>query len=193
MRLQAWTRGQSDSLIRILAPPKDKGNGTLKKGKEMWMFNPKINRTIKLPPSMMSRAWMGSDFSNNDLAKTDSLLKDYEHKLLDQTVRDGKKVYHIQSMPKPDAPVIWGMQKLEIREDFIFLRQDFFDEELKPVKFMRTADIQMLGGKLFPKRWIMHEADARDKYTALEYLELSFVSKLKENLFTVANLKKPRR
>ena len=96
-------------------------------------------------------------------------------------------------MPKPDAPVIWGMQKLAIREDFILLRQDFFDEELKPVKFMRTADIQMLGGKLFPKRWIMHEADARDKYTALEYLELSFVSKLKENLFTVANLKKPRR
>ena len=63
MTIKAWTFGQADSLFRIIAPPKDNGNGTLKKGKEMWMFNPKINRVIKLPPSMMSQSWMGSDLS----------------------------------------------------------------------------------------------------------------------------------
>ncbi len=77
--INAWTKGQKDSLFYIIAPPKDNGNGTLKKGREMWMYNPKVNRVIKLPPSMMSQAWMGSDFSNNDLAKSDSMINEYTH------------------------------------------------------------------------------------------------------------------
>ena len=67
MTIKAWTKGQKDSLFFISAPPKDEGNGTLKKGREMWTYNPKINRVIKLPPSMMSQAWMGSDFSTMTL------------------------------------------------------------------------------------------------------------------------------
>ena len=67
MTIKAWTKGQKKSLFFIASPPKDEGNGTLKKGREMWMFNPKVNRVIKVPPSMMSKSWMGSDFSNNDL------------------------------------------------------------------------------------------------------------------------------
>ena len=44
MTMKAWTRGQKDSLFYIDSPPKDHGNGTLKKGREMWLFNPKINQ-----------------------------------------------------------------------------------------------------------------------------------------------------
>ncbi|MEJ2639739.1 MAG: outer membrane lipoprotein-sorting protein, partial [Desulfosarcinaceae bacterium] len=81
MQMDAWTRGTSESLIRITAPAKDAGNGTLKKGKEMWTYNPKVNRVLKLPPALMSQSWMGSDFSNNDLAKSDCIINDYTHTL----------------------------------------------------------------------------------------------------------------
>jgi len=80
--IKAWTRGEKDSLITIISPPKDRGNGTLKLGRNMWIFNPKVNRVIKLPPSMMSQSWMGSDFSNNDLAKSDSIITDYNHRII---------------------------------------------------------------------------------------------------------------
>ena len=130
MTIHAWTRGQKDSLFYIIAPPKDKGNGTLKRGREMWTYNPKINRVIKLPPSMMSQSWMGSDFSNNDLAKSDSIIEDYVHTLAGTEIQEGKTVYLIKSMPKPEAPVIWGMQKLRIREDHILLAEEFYDEDL---------------------------------------------------------------
>ena len=95
MTIKAWTRGRKDSLFYIDSPPKDHGNGTLKKGREMWMYNPKINRVIKVPPSMMSQSWMGSDFSNNDLAKSDSLLTDYTHSIIGTESHNGKKVYSI--------------------------------------------------------------------------------------------------
>ncbi|MBW2193171.1 MAG: outer membrane lipoprotein-sorting protein, partial [Deltaproteobacteria bacterium] len=148
--IKAWTLGQKDSLFTIIAPPKDNGNGTLKKGREMWMYNPKVNRVIKLPPSMMSQSWMGSDFSNNDLAKSDTLINEYSHTITGTETHDGTTVYIIKSMPKPDAPVVWGMQMLKIREDDIFLEQAFFDEDLKPVKRLRFTEIKMIGGKLYP-------------------------------------------
>ena len=95
MRMDAWTKGTSESLIRITAPAKDKGNGTLKKGHDMWTYNPKVNRVIKLPPALMSQSWMGSDFSNNELAKSDSILNDYTHTLMKTEIQDGRTVYVI--------------------------------------------------------------------------------------------------
>ena len=115
MTIKAWTRGKKYSLFYIQSPPKDHGNGTLKKSREMWIYNPKVNRVIKVPPSMMSQSWMGSDFSNNDLAKSDSFVNDYLHSIVGTETHEGQKVYVIKSMPKPDAPVIWGMQMLKIR------------------------------------------------------------------------------
>ena len=191
--IKAWTKGEDESIFWIIAPPKDHGNGTLKKKKQMWMYNPKVNRSIKIPPSMMSQSWMGSDFSNDDLSKTDSMIKDYIHTIEGTETHEGKKVYLIKSMPKPEAPVIWGMQKLKIREDRIFLAQEFYDEDLKLVKALTTLQIQMLGGKLFPKVWKMQKADVKDKYTVLEYKELIFDRDLPDRLFTVSSLKTFRR
>ena len=193
MTIKAWTRGQKDSLFYIEAPAKDRGNGTLKKGREMWMYNPKINRVIKVPPSMMSQSWMGSDFSNNDLAKSDSLLTDYIHTVTGTETHDGLTVYLIKSMPKPEAPVVWGMQQLKIREDLVWLSQEFFDEDLEPVKLMTTLEIQMLGGKLYPKVWRMRKVDEEDKYTELNYISLEFKTALPDNLFTLTSLRKARR
>ena len=193
MKIKAWTRGKKDSLFYILSPPRDKGNGTLKKSREMWMYNPKVNRVIKVPPSMMSQSWMGSDFSNNDLAKSDSFVKDYDHTIVGTETHDGKRVYIIKSMPKPDAPVIWGMQMLKIREDLIWLSQEFFDEDLKSVKIMTTLEIQPMGGRLYPKVWRMRESDQKDRYTQLTYSELSFKPDLPDSLFTLTSLRKARR
>lgn len=193
MTIKAWTRGQKDSLFYIEAPAKDHGNGTLKKGREMWMYNPKISRVIKVPPSMMSQSWMGSDFSNNDLAKSDSLITDYTHSIVGTESHEGKKVYHIKSMPKPNAPVVWGMQKLKIREDLIWLSEVFFDEDLKPVKAMTMLEIQMLGGKLYPKIWRVHKTDQENRYTQLTYNTLTFKDNLPDSLFTLSSLQKARR
>ncbi|MEA1935612.1 MAG: outer membrane lipoprotein-sorting protein [Thermodesulfobacteriota bacterium] len=189
MTIKAWTKGQEDSIFRIIAPARDSGNGTLKRGREMWTYNPRINRVIKIPPSMMSQAWMGSDFSNNDLSKTESLINDYTHTIIGTETHEGKKVYIIKSMPKPEAPVVWGMQKLKIREDHIFLVQGFYDEDLQPVKIMTTLQIQMLGGKLFPRVWKMQKADVKDEYTVLEYKELAFDKDMPDRLFTLSSLK----
>ena len=191
--VKAWTLGEKDSLFTIISPAKDKGNGTLKKGREMWIYNPKINRVIKIPPSMMSQAWMGSDFSNNDLAKSDTLIHEYTHTIIGTETHEGKIVYIVKSIPKPQAPVIWGMQTLKIREDRLFLQQTFYDEDLKPVKTLKFLEIKMIDGKLYPKKWVMQKSDEKDNYTTVEYNMLRFMKSLPAGLFTLSNLKTPKR
>lgn len=193
MTIKAWTKGEKEGLFTIIAPPKDNGNGTLKKGRQMWMFNPKVNQVIKLPPSMMSQAWMGSDFSNNDLAKSDTIIEDYVHVLEGTETHEGKKVYRVKCMPRPEAPVVWGMLRLKIREDEIMLVQEFYDEDLRLVKAMTAGRIEMMGEKLFPMVWKMQKADKKGEYTTLTYREIEFKDSLPDRLFTLSNLRNPRR
>jgi outer membrane lipoprotein-sorting protein len=189
MTIKAWTKGQKDSIFFIIAPPKDEGNGTLKKGKEMWTYNPKLSQVMKLPPTMMSQGWMGSDFSNDDLAKSDSIIEEYGHTLEGKEVQEGKKVYRIKALPKPGAAVVWGMQRLKIREDHILLSQEFFDEEMKLVKALTSTQIQPMGGKLFPKNWDMKRGEEEGEHTVVDYREIRFDVDLPERLFTVPALK----
>ncbi len=192
MTIKAWTRGQEDSIFWIADPAKDRGNGTLKKSDEMWMFNPKINRVIKLPPSMMSQSWQGSDFSNNDLAKSDDIIDQYTHEIIGTEIHEGKTVYTVRSLPKPGAPVVWGMQELQIREDRILIRQAFFDEAKELVKALTIERIEVLGGKPYPVKWRMQRADAEGEYTVLDYRSLEFGVSISDRMFTISSLKNPR-
>ena len=191
--LKGWTEGETRSLFVVVAPPKDQGNATLKKGREMWTYNPKINRVIKLPPSMMSQSWLGSDFSNNDLAKSDTILEHYRHTLETVEEQDGHTVYTIRSDARPRAPVVWGFLRLKIREDRIFLEEAFYDEEGVLVKTLTAHEIEELDGKLYPRIWKMRKAETPDAYTLVENVELTWRDDLPDRLFTLANLRTPLR
>ncbi|MBI9074800.1 MAG: outer membrane lipoprotein-sorting protein [Desulfatibacillum sp.] len=193
MVMKSWTKGKTDALFFIESPPRDAGNGTLKKGRDMWIFNPKVNRTIKLPPSMMSQAWMGSDFSNDDLSKTDSLVEDFTHTISNVREENGLKIYDLASIPHEGAAVVWGKLELTIREDGVLLREAFFDEDNQLVKEMITREIANLGGRLFPRVWIMKKAGETERFTQITYKELAFDEALPPNLFSLSSLKTKRR
>ena len=93
LEMKGWTRGDNEALVRFIAPAKDAGNATLKLGDGAWVFNPKLNQVIKLPGSMMSQSWMGSDFSYNDLSKSEDIITDYTHRLTATAQADGHTVW----------------------------------------------------------------------------------------------------
>ncbi len=189
--LKAWTRGEKDTLVTLLDPPRDRGNGTLKLGDEMWIYNPKINRVIKLPPSMMSQAWMGSDFTNNDLAKSDSLLTEYDHRIVGTERSDGQVVYEIDSTPRPGAPIVWGHQQLLIRADGAFLKETFYDQDGKPVKVLTFTAIRPEAGLPFAHVLTMTPVDEPGRYTKISYREVRILDSLPDRVFTESTLRHP--
>ena len=112
MTMLAWTEGDKQTLARVTEPRKDAGNGTLSVDGNMWTFTPKINRVIKIPSSMMSQNWMGSDFSNKDISKNTDIIDQYDHALLEQREHEGHVVYVIESIPHEEAAVVWGKQDI---------------------------------------------------------------------------------
>jgi len=81
VEFKSWSLGDDYALTLITAPAREKGQTFLKRGTEMWNWNPSINRLIKLPPSMMSQGWMGSDYTNDDILRESSVVNDYNHSL----------------------------------------------------------------------------------------------------------------
>jgi hypothetical protein len=190
--LVGWTRGKSDSLVRFTAPASDAGNATLKRGPALWLYNPKLGQVIKLPFSMMVQGWAGSDFSYNDLAKTDQIVTDYIHSLGPPAGNGGYMVYTVTCTPKPSAPVVWGKVTLRIRDDHVLLSETWFDQEMKPVRKLETLQVALLDGRNYPVKMRMNVLDKPGHWTEINTTRGYFDLKLPEYLFSLSNLRNPR-
>jgi outer membrane lipoprotein-sorting protein len=192
MTMRAWTKGDEKSLVRVLEPRKDRGNGTLTDDNNMWSYSPKINRVIKIPSSMMGQSWMGSDFSNNDVARADDIIDEYDHELMGVAEIDSLRVYEIESVPHEDAAVVWGREVLRIREDHVVLSHRFFDQDGELVKELDTLEIGEMGGRTVALRQRMARVDAGDEWTEIRLDSIEYDVDLKDSLFTLSNLRNPR-
>ena len=192
MSMRTWSQGDKVSLVRITEPKKDAGNGTLLKEKEMWSYSPKINRIIKIPSSMMSQGWMGSDFSNKDVSKSTDILDQYDHSLSDTTQEDGHTVYTVEAIPHEDAAIVWGKEVLKIRDDFVLLEEQYWDQDGKLVKIMKARDVQEMGGRSVARVLRMGKVDSTDEWTEMEVLSIEFDLDLPASIFTLSNLRNPR-
>ena len=192
MTMRAWTKGDKQTLVRVVEPKKDRGNGTLTDDKSMWSYSPKVNRVIKVPSSMMGQSWMGSDFSNKDIAKADDIVDEYEHSILNTEVLDGVTTYEIQSIPNEDAAVVWGREVMRIREDHVVLQHSFFDQDGELVKTLGTLEVVEMGGRVIAKRQRMIKADEPDEWTEIQVNDVEYEVDLNDSLFTLSNLRNPR-
>ena len=187
--ISAWTRGREDALIRFTAPPKSAGVATLKRGERMWTYAPRIGREFSLPSSMMSQQWEGSDFSYNDLSRTDKYLRHYDVGIARTEERDGHTVYTLELIPHDDAPVVWGKETLVLRDDHVILAQTFYDQGLEPLKRMRTLEIGELGGRIIPVAMRMSPVGEDDRWTEIRYLRADFDAEVEDGMFTTFALR----
>ena len=191
LTLEAWTQGTKDSFIRILSPKKEKGVTFLKKGREAWQYIPSIDRVIKIPPSMMLQSWLGSDFTNDDIVRADSLVVDYNHTIQEDATDQSVNFWIIKGIPKPDAAVVWGKVVFKIRKDnFVPERVDYYDEDGELVKYYETFDIKAIEGLAVPTRLVMSDVTRAGYSTTLKYDKLTFRPDIKPRTFTTRNLKR---
>lgn len=187
--LVAWTSGREDALIRFTAPAKDAGNATLKDDERMWTYTPRLNRVIRLPYSLMSQSWAGSDFSYNDLSRTDALLHQYELRLTDATRSEGHWVYTVEALPHENAPVVWGKEVITLRDDYVLLAHLFYDQNGEALKRLEALEIGPMGGRVFATRMRMIKLDEEDRWTEVNYDRVDFDVDLDPGLFTVYALR----
>jgi len=193
IEFKGWTKEKKHSLTLITAPAKDKGQSFLKREQEMWSWNPTISRLIKLPPSMMSQGWMGSDYTNDDILKESSVVNDYVHEIVGEETIDGRLCYKIKMVAKEDAAVIWGHQVRWIdKKDFLFLKSELYDEDGYLVRTESGSDIKLMDGRLIPSRIELVPAEEEGHMTIIEMKEMSFNKPIEDSFFSQQNMKRVR-
>jgi outer membrane lipoprotein-sorting protein len=193
LSFKGWGRGLDYSMTYITSPARDKGQVFMKRETEMWNWMPTIGRMIKIPASMMSQGWMGSDYTNDDILKESSMVVDYVHTLIGEEVIEGFECYKIQMIPKEEAAVIWGkVHKWITKDEYIQLRSEYFDEDGELVKSDFAYDIKIMDGRLIPTRIEIVPADEEGKKTVLYITDIKFDIDLPESFFSQQNMKRIR-
>lgn len=193
LSMKSWSKGTDLSLILITAPARDRGTTFLKRGNEVWNWVPSVERVIKIPPSMMSQSWMGSDFTNDDLVRESSIVDDYTHTVAGDTTIAGRDCWKIRMIPKPDAAVVWGKVLIWItKQDDLEMRCEYFDEDGVLINVMEMSKIKELGGRLLPTVMEMMPREKPGNKTVLEYQAARFDEPMDDSYFSEQNMKRIR-
>ncbi|MCP4633720.1 MAG: outer membrane lipoprotein-sorting protein [candidate division Zixibacteria bacterium] len=191
--MKSWSKGTEYSLILVISPARDKGTTFLKRENEVWNWVPSVEKVIKIPPSMMMQSWMGSDFTNDDLVKESSIVKDYTHKIVGDSTIDNRDCYKIELLPKPDAPVVWGkILNWITKENYLQMRVEYYDEDEELINVMVMSDVKMLGGRLLPAIMEMIPIDKEGHKTVMKYNSAEFNKPIKDSFFSEQNMKRVR-
>ncbi len=191
MTIKSWTKGNKFAVSVLQSPKKDKGIVFLKRDKEVWNWIPSIERTVKLPPSMMMQSWMGTDLKNDDLVKQSSLVVDYTHSLLGTETIDSLECYKLELIPKEDASVVWGKILMWIdTKNYIQIKSEFYDEDEFLVNKIHASNIKSYGDRYLPSKIEFTTVDNPGYKTIMEYLDIKFDVEIPKKYFTTRYMKR---
>ena len=193
IKMKSWIKGRDYALTLITAPASEEGQTFLKRDNEMWHWMPSIGRLIKLPPSMMSQGWMGSDYTNDDILKESSMVVDYNHSLLGEEKVNGTLCYKINMKPKEDAAVVWGkVIKWISKEHFNQLKAEYYDEDGELIRTELLSEVKEMDDRMVPTYIEVIPEDEKEKKTVLELNKIQFNRDIPDNFFSQQNMKRIR-
>ena len=190
IRMKGWTRGLDEALFVIEAPPREEGTATLRVGPNLWNYLPRIARTIRVPPSMMLGSWMGTDFTNDDLVKESSLLKDFDSRIDRRS--DSPPGWWITLTVKPDVVGRWARIDMLVSDDNLPVEERHFDRKGRLARTMAFDEIKVLGGRRLPTRMKLTPTGLEGQRTELRYLDLQFDVPIADDTFSLSRLERTR-
>lgn len=190
LRVRAWTRSLDEALIVIQEPPREAGTATLRVGKNLWNYLPRIARTVRIPASMMLGSWMGTDFTNDDLVKESSLRKDYIA-TVDRRSEDPPG-WWLTLAVKPDVVGRWSKIELLVGDDRLPVKERHYDRKGSLARVMRYDEVETMGGRRLPTHFDLTPTDEPGKRTELRYLDIVFDVKLPNDIFSLSRLEQNR-
>jgi len=187
MKMQVWAEGNKKSFVKSIYPPKDRGITFLSLDNQMWQYVPRIERVIKIPPSMMLQNWMGSDITNDDMVKQSSVVDDYDAKIL-ETSGD---IVTIELIPKEDAAVVWGKIISQINtKTYTNIKDVFYDEDGQEVRIFTYENVKKFGNYYTPTYWKIQPSDKKGSFTEIIIQDVKYDSDISQQYFKKSALKR---
>lgn len=191
MRMTIWTRGEDRALVVVDEPPREKGTATLKVDKNLWNYLPRIQRTIRIPPSMMLSPWMGSDFTNDDLVRESSFREDYTYELVGRS--ESPAGWLIRFQAKEGVVGLWKRFELVVSPDGrLPVEAKYFDRRDRLARTMVWDEVKPFGTRRVPSHMTLVPTDKQGYKTEMVYLDIDYDADVPDSTFSLSRLEQRR-
>jgi len=186
-------RRDDRALVRVLSPEKHAGTALLKLPPNLWLFSPEKRETTRLPGPTWSEAFLGSDFSRDDLVRGSSGALDYDHRVLEVDLHAGEagdqRAFVVEYTAHPGARAAWAriVAWIEV-EHATPLRLDYYAADGVLFRTLRLDDVREVAGRRFPHRWVMRRTGAEGRETQIQVDRIRFDPHFEAGLFTTSRL-----
>lgn len=192
LEMKAWSKGTGKTFIRILSPAREAGMSTLRIDDQMWNYLPNTNSTVRVPPSMMSGSWMGSDITNNDIVREITYAEDYTWSYLpDSAVSGGtdEDALYLELVPRQSTAVTWSSIVVAVSEDGLLpVWERYYDGRGDLIRTIYFSEVEELGGRTIPTVMEVVPADEEGHRTRIEWTAARFDQGVDDDVFTLRNL-----
>ncbi len=160
LRVRSYVKGDS-AFTEYLAPEREKGTKLLKLGKDLWIYTPESDRTIRISGHMLRQSVSGSDLSYEDMLEETRLKDAYTASTIGADSLNGRPVWVLElTARKPD--IAYQKRRLWVDgERHIVLKEERYS---RTGKLLKTTAV--LETKLFDGRWVATRATFRDMLRA---------------------------
>jgi hypothetical protein len=195
LRLHSWTEGEEKALIVVVGPAKYRGQVSLKVENDLWSYDPRIDLTIRIPPSMMLGSWMGSDFTNDDLVRETSYVDDYDTELVGPSEDPDPEGWLINMKAKEGVVGLWARMEFVVSKDGrLPLVSRYYDRKGRLSRVMEFSDVRDFGERRVPARMTLKPVDRKKKgySTSFVYEKIDFDIELPDGTFEQSALRRKR-
>ncbi|OUN01711.1 MAG: hypothetical protein BAA04_12705 [Firmicutes bacterium ZCTH02-B6] len=185
--------GQDRGLIRIVAPPREAGQAFLMDGADLWLYNARLGRSLRLPPSGRSNAFLSSDVSYNDIVGRD-IEKDYTAMFAAPEAAGGRgtdativlELTPRQGAPTPYGRVVIGVEETSLTPQWL----DYYDQRGRVVKRLTLSEYLEVGGSRLPQLMVVEDLTKQGYRTLVRLSGVELDTSVPDACFTLQALER---
>ncbi|MEO0004608.1 MAG: outer membrane lipoprotein-sorting protein [candidate division WOR-3 bacterium] len=157
VKVKSYVKGADSSFVEYLAPEREKGTKMLKLGKDLWIYTPESDRTIRISGHMLRQSVSGSDLSYEDMMEDPRLGNLYNATTIGADSVSSRPVWVVELKAR-SSEVAYPLRRVWIdQERYLILKEERY---AKGGKLLKTAEVLEL--KRIDERWVVTRARFKD-------------------------------
>jgi len=189
LEFTSWAQGEDRSFLEFTSPARDAGSRFLRLGPDlMWIYLPRVGKSVRIQGHMLRQGLMGSDFSYGDASENPSLIEDYDAVIEGQEELDGRPTW-ILHLTGRTRDLAYPSERLWIdAERWVPLKEERYARSGRLLKTATLGDVRQVGGRWYPFRVTLDNALQADTSTTLEFIAFELEVSIPDEIFTLRHL-----